>query len=99
MTLTLNLSDLREILDEAGVPHRAYALRHGLGVLRRRREGVWCLARTGGEWQVYQWLGGAKRHLTTTSTEESACDVLLGELGFGYLVPGLRPPPSGAPPE
>lgn len=34
-------------------------------------------------WEVYRLAGGEKQRLTVVSTEEAACDVLLGELGFG----------------
>ena len=36
-----------------------------------------------GAWEVYRSLGGTKQRLTIVSTEEAACDVLLGELGYG----------------
>lgn len=78
------LDELRETLDEAGVPSTAYAFRSRLS-LRRPADGTWCVQPTLGDWQVYQWSGGAKRHLTEVSTEQGACDVLLGELGLGYL--------------
>lgn len=99
MAVTLKLADLREILREAGVPDSAYSVRRRFGSLRRPSDGTWCVERAADGWQVYQWLDDGKQHLTITSTEESACDVLLGELGFGNRNPGLRQDPRGGPPE
>jgi hypothetical protein len=87
MSIALDLSDLAELLSEAGVPATVYSL----GVPLEDR---WCVVPVTGadeetgrpvpvSWQVYRLSGGAKQRLTTTSTEEAACDVLLGELGFG----------------
>ena len=92
--MTLNAADLRGLLQEAGVPSSAYALPRWFAAFRRPRDRTWCIERAGGEWQVYQWADGTKRHLTVATTEEAACDVLLGELGFGYLIPGIRDEPS-----
>lgn len=93
--MTMDLTELPDLLRDAQVPDSAYTIRRGFGRLRRPRSGAWCVEKAGSDWQVYQWLDDAKQHLTTTTTEAAACDVLLGELGFGYLIDGLRSGRSG----
>jgi hypothetical protein len=95
----MDLTELPNVLRDAQVPDSAYVIRRGFGRLRRPRGGTWCVEKAGGDWQVYQWVDDAKLHLTTTTTETAACDVLLGELGFGYLIDGVRTERPGSPSE
>lgn len=89
MAPTNSLRHTRQFLEKVRAPESAYSLGSS-------KEGAWCVvpaydeARTGRQWEVFQLVDGEKRFPSVVSTEEGACDVLLGELGFGYLVPGLR---------
>lgn len=88
MPPTNSFTHTRTFLADAAVPSTAYSLGSS-------QEGAWCVVRTDGgadqlPWEVYLLRDGSKAHLSRVSTEEGACDVLLGELGFGYLIPGIR---------